>query len=173
MKYLVALAVLYFLASLGVSAMPYVRVLGVTPDLVLILAACWAVVRGQNEAMVVVPMAGVLRDLTSSDPLGTSVLGLAPIVPLAALVQLRAVESQFLPAVAVVFLGTCFHGIVSMTVLAATGQTVPVGDGVLRVVIPQAVVNALFTIIVYLPVIWLSPKPRPGPLGARRWLSST
>lgn len=173
MRYLAALAVLYFLASFAVSAMPYVRVLGVTPDLMLILAACWAVVRGQNEAMVVVPMAGVFRDLTSSDPLGTSVLGLAPIVPLTALVRVRAVESQFVPAVVVVFAATCFHGIVSMTVLAATGQAVPVGDGLMRVVVPLAVVNSLFTVIVYLPVIWLTVRARPGPLGARRWLSST
>lgn len=173
MRYLAALAMLYFLASFGVSAMPHVRVLGVTPDLVLILAACWAVVRGQKEAMIVVPMAGAFRDLTSSDPLGTSVLGLAPIVPLATLVQLRAVESRFVSAVVVVFVGSCFHGIVSMTVLAATGQEVPLWDGLMRVVAPLAIVNALFTAIVYLPVMWLSPSRRPGPISARRWLSST
>ena len=48
--------------------MPYVEVLGVTPNLVLIFAASWAVVRGQDEAVVVVPLAGFIRDLLTSDP---------------------------------------------------------------------------------------------------------
>ena len=164
MKYLLAFAAAFFLAALGASAMPYVRVLGVTPDLLLIFAASWAVVRGQSEAMVVVPVAGLLRDLTASDPLGTSMLALSPIVLLAALRELRAVESNFLPALAVVAAGTVAYGLISMAVLAATGQTVPLADALLRVVLPGALVNALFTPIVYLPVRWLRPGPRPGSL---------
>ena len=85
MKYLVAFVGAFFAAVLAASMAPYARVLGVTPDPVLIFAACWAMIRGQREAMVVVPMAGLLRDLTTSDPAGTSVLALSPIVLLAVL----------------------------------------------------------------------------------------
>ncbi len=162
MRYLIAFAAAFFLAVLGASAMPYVKVLGVTPDLVLIFAACWAMVRGQGEAMVVVPLAGLLRDLSSSDPLGTSVLALAPIVLLAAARDLRPVETEFVPALAVVGAGSLAYGVLSMSVLAAAGQEVPWLDGLLRVLLPGAVVNALFTPIVYLPVRWLSPGPKPG-----------
>jgi hypothetical protein len=35
-------------------------------------------------------------------------------------------------------------------------------DATMRVVIPSAIVNALFTPIVYLPVRWLSPPPKHG-----------
>jgi len=164
-KYLVAFTALFLLAVLGVSAMPYVKVLGVTPDLVLVFAACWTVARGQGEALVVVPLAGVLRDLTTSDPLGTSVLALSPIVLLTATRALWIMESELVPTLLVVGAGSLGYGVLSMTVLAATGQEMPWADGLLRVVLPAAVVNALFTPIVYLPVRWLSPQPRPGLVG--------
>lgn len=172
MKYLLAFAALFFLATLDVSAMPYVTVLGVTPDLVLIFAACWTMVRGQDEALIVIPMAGFMRDLTTSDPLGTSVLGLAPIAVLAAAVQMRAVDTQFVPTVAVVAAGSAVYGMISMTVLATTGQHILWADGVFRVVFPSSVVNSLFAAIVYLPVSWLGSRPRTGFLGAGRRLSS-
>ncbi len=172
MRYLFAFATAWFLAVIGASAMPYIKVLGVTPDLVLIFAACWAILREQSEAMVVVPVAGLLRDLTTSDPLGTSVLAMAPIVLLAAAVQMRSVDTQFLPTVIVVAAGSLLYGIISMLVLWLTGQEIGWGDGFFRVVLPAAVVNALFTPIVYLPVQWLSPRPKPGLLGRRGRLTS-
>jgi rod shape-determining protein MreD len=167
-KYLISLIVASFLAMLGVSAMPYVRVLGITPDFVLIFAACWAVVRGHEEALVVTPLAGLAHDLTGSDPLGTAVLAMAPVAWLAAAVRLRSVDSQFLPTVVVVGSGSLLYSVISMTVLAGTGQNVDWVQGALRVVIPFAVVNALFTPILYLPVRWFSPATQPRLLGAGR-----
>ncbi len=148
--------------------MPYVQVLGVTPNLILIFAASWAMIRGQDEALVVVPMAGFLRDVTTSDPLGTSVLAMAPIILLATTVQLRAMDTDFVPTVIVVAAGSLAYGIISMTVLAATGQKVPWTDALLRVVLPAVVVNALFTPIVYLPVHWLGARSTARILGPGR-----
>lgn len=168
MRYAVAISATFFLAILSVSAMPYVKVLGVTPDLVLIFAVCWAVVRGQEEAWIVVPAAGFIRDLTTSDPLGTSALAMIPIVLLAAAIRLRTLDSDFPPTIAVVAVSSLTYGIISMGVLGMTGQHIDVLDALLRVVLPSAVVNALFCPIVYLPVRWLSPPPGPAILGRRR-----
>jgi len=159
-KYLVAFAGALSCAMLAASAMPSVKVLGVTPDLVLIFTACWAVVRGQGEAMVVVPIAGVLRDLTTSDPVGTSVLALSPIVLLAVARELRPVESEFLPALAVVASASLAYALVSMAVLTAVGDDVPWGTALLRVAVPSMLVNALFAAIVYPPMRWMSPRPK-------------
>jgi rod shape-determining protein MreD len=163
-----AITVAFFLSLFAVSAMPYVKVLGVTPDLVLIFAVCWAVVRGQDEAWIVVPAAGFFRDLATSDPLGTSALAMVPVVLLAAAVRLRSLDSDFLPAVAVVAVSSLTYGIISMSVLGVTGQHIHVADALIRVVLPSVVVNALFSPILYLPVKWLSPPPRPTLLGSRR-----
>jgi rod shape-determining protein MreD len=159
-KYLVAFVGAFFAAVMAASVAPYVRVLGVTPDPVLIFAACWAMIRGQREAMIVVPMAGLLRDLTTSDPVGTSVLALSPVVPLAALRDLRPVESDFVPSLVVVAVASLTYAVVSMTILTAVGDEVPWGTGLLRFAFPWALVNALFTVVVYVPMRWLSRRPR-------------
>lgn len=159
------------MAVLDVSVMQYIEILGVTPDLVLIFAACWAVVRGQQEAMVVVPVAGFLEDLVTSDPLGMSTLALMPIVLLAAATRLRAVDTEFVPTVLVVAFGSLAYGIISMTVLAITGQTVIWDQAILRILLPACLVNALFTPLIYLPVHTFSGQDRSSAIGTRRLIS--
>jgi len=168
MRFVLAFAIGMFLAILEASFMPYFQVLGVTPNLVLIFAASWAMVRGQDEAMVVIPMAGLLHDLTTSDPLGTSVLALAPILVLAAGVHLRAMDTDFVPTVLVVAVASLTYGIITMVVLSATGQRIPWFDGMVSAVVPSIVVNALFTPIVYLPIHWLGVRPTTRILGPGR-----
>lgn len=160
MKYPIAFAGAFLAAVLAASVAPYVKVLGVSPDFVLIFAACWAMVRGQREAMFVVPLAGLLRDLTSSDPVGTSVLALSPIVFLALLRELRPVETDFLPALAVVAAASLAYSVISMTVLTAVGDSVPWGTALIRVALPSMLVNPLFAVLVYPPMRWLSPRPK-------------
>ena len=145
--------------------MPYWRILGVTPDVVLVFVVCWAVLRGQGEAMVAVPVAALLRDLVTSDPLGMSLLALAPIVPLASLLQFRMMETDFLPTLMVVVLGSLAFGLISMVVLAATGQEIPWLTALRVAVLPTLVVNALFTPLIYLPMRWLAALRRPARLG--------
>ena len=165
MKYLAALAGAFLAAVLTASLSPYVKVLGVAPDFVLIFAACWAMVRGQSDAMFVVPIAGLLRDLTTSEPLGPSVLALSPIVFLSLLRELRPVESDFLPALALVDTASLTYAILSMTVLTAVGDDVAWGTALLRLAVPSIIVNPLFAVIVYPPMRWLNPRPRPTSFG--------
>ena len=165
MKYLFAFAGAFSAAMLAASVVPYVSVLGVTPDVVLIFAACWAMIRGQREAMVVIPLAGLVRDLTTSDPVGTSILALSPIVLLAAVRDLRPVESEFLPTLAVVAAASLAYALVSASVLTAVGDDVPWRTALLRIALPSMLVNPLFTVLVYPPMRWLSPHPRAETFG--------
>jgi rod shape-determining protein MreD len=168
MRYAVAFVLAWFIAVANVSALAYVKVLGVTPDFVLIFAACWAVIRSEEEALVVVPVCGLLRDLLSSDPTGTAILGFAPIVLFAALARSQPIDSDFPPAVAVVAAGTLVFGIVQTGVLGLTGQSIDVWQVAFRVIVPAVVINALFTPILYLPVRWLSPRRALAMQGGRR-----
>ena len=161
MKYITAFVAAFAMALVYTAALPYWRILGVTPDLVLVFVACWAMLRGQAEAMVVVPLAGTLRDLMTSDPLGTSVLALAPIVLLATLREFKVVETEFVPTLLVVVVGSVAYGIIALAVLAATGQAVPWSEALVRAVLPAAIVNALFTPIIYLPLRWFRSAQRP------------
>jgi rod shape-determining protein MreD len=164
----VAVVVAWFIAVANVSALAYIKVLGVTPDFVLILACCWAVIRSEEEALIVVPLCGLMRDLLGSDPTGTAILGFAPIVLLAALARTQVIDSSFPPAIVVVAGGTLIFEVVQTCVLGATGQTIHLWDVIFRVIIPAAIINALFTPIVYLPVRWLSPPRALAMQGGRR-----
>jgi rod shape-determining protein MreD len=171
MRFVVLAIAAWFLSVLSVTMMPHIKLLGVTPDLVLILAASWAVVRSEEDALIGVPLIAVIRDLVTSDPVGTSLLAMAPIVLLAAAARLRPIDSDFIPALAVVALGSFFYELIHAAVLAVTGDTIDVGYTLLRVAVPAALVNALFAPIVYMPVRWLSPK-RPSVLYGHGRLTS-
>lgn len=158
MKYAFAFIVAWFLAVLNVSAMPYVEVLGVTPDFVLIFAVCWAVVRSEDEAIYVIPMAAILRDVMSSDPVGTSLIAFAPILFIAMLTRVQLLDSDFLPALGAVAASSVCFEILHALVLLLTGQSFGVGYLLLHVALPAAVVNALFAPIIYLPVRWSRPQ---------------
>jgi len=171
-KYVIAFAMAWLLAIANVSALSYIKVLDVTPEFLLIFAACWAVVRGETEALIVVPMAGLLRDLTTSDPLGTSVLAFVPIVFFAAAARQQVIDSDFPPAVAVVAGSSLAFGIIQSIVLATAGQHMEVGQVILRVIVPGTLVNALFTPIIYLPIRWTKPRRLTGLQGSRRLVST-
>ena len=59
MKWLFLLSGLLGLVLLQVSAIPAFSLLGVAPNILLVVLACWAVVRNQTEAMVLIPIAGI------------------------------------------------------------------------------------------------------------------
>ncbi len=168
MKYVFATLIAWFLAMLNVSAMPYMKILGVTPDLVLVFAACYAVLRPQDEAMIAVPIAGFMHDLTNGDPLGASVLGFAPLLVLATAVRIRAVETQFIPGLIVVAAGTLTWGAIRMSVLTVTGQEVQWFDAAFRVIVPLAAVNTLFMPLIYVPLSWFSAAQRRSIMGGGR-----
>lgn len=168
MRYVIAAVIAWFLAVANVSALAYISVLGVTPDFVLIMACCWAVVRSEEEALIVVPLCGLLRDLVGSDPTGTAILGFAPIVLLAALARRQVIDSDFPPAIGVVAGGTLAFLVVQTSVLGATGQDIDLWRVIYHVMLPAVIVNALFTPIVYLPVRWLSPPRALAMQGGRR-----
>jgi rod shape-determining protein MreD len=157
-RYALAFLIAWVFAVANVSAFSYIKVLGVTPDFVLIFACCWAVVRGEPESLYVVPFCGLMRDLLSSDPLGTAILGFAPIVIFAALSRQQIVDSEFPNTLVVVAASSIAFGFIQSFVLAIDGQHIEAWTVFTRVILPGAVVNSLFAAIIYLPVRWSSPR---------------
>jgi len=171
-KYAAAAVIAWFVAVANVSGLAYISVLGVTPDFVLIFACCWAVVRSEEEALIVVPLCGLMRDLAGSDPTGTAIIGFAPIVLLASFAHTRVIESDFPPAIGAVAGGTLIFLVFQSLVLGATGHDIAVWHLIRSVIVPSVIVNALFTPIIYLPVRWFSP-PRPLAMQGGRRLTAT
>lgn len=158
MKYFFAATFAWLFAVLDVSLMPYIQPLGVSPDLVLIFAVVWAVTRGEEGLLITIPLIGAIQDLTTSDPVGTSVLALAPVIPIAFAMRSRALDSQFLPVIGAVMAASACYGVISMAVLGLVGQDIAVFSAIYRAVIPAIIINALFAPLIYLPMSWFAPR---------------
>ena len=165
MRYLLFVPLILFVALAQVAAAPYFPLLGVTANPLLVLLMCWAMVRGPKETMVLIPLAGIFKDLITSDPVGASVLALLPVVPLAAMRERWPTESEFVPTLAVMAVASLSYDLLYMMVLTAVGDGPPWLQTAVRVILPAALFNALLTPIFYLPVRWaitLSEMVRPS-----------
>src|SRR5438552_2529147 len=85
MRFFAAACVIAVALAFQTAVLPRITLLGVRPDLILVLLVCWTVVRGTDEGRVVVAITAILYGMLSAEPAGFALLALAPIVPLALL----------------------------------------------------------------------------------------
>ena len=139
----IAVAVLASVAIIQDFALPYFRVAGVRWDLMMAVLIAWSFVRGIEEAMVVVPLGGFMVSFFALEPLGTSVIAYAPIVPLTLLKNFNALGSEYLMAAIVALFATFAHTILYLIVLDGTGYSPDWTSGLIEVTIPAAFMNML------------------------------
>ncbi len=150
-----AAAVLFLGALLQTSIVPVFSLLGTHPNVPLVVVVCWAIVRGQREALVVVPIAGIAVGLLDGQPLGTALLALIPVVLLAELREVRIVEGDFLLALVTIVVATLAYETIFLVTLRLTGETVYWWGSFSRIIVPTAIVNALLMPPLY-GVMWLA-----------------
>ena len=130
------------------------------PNVPLVVVVCWAIVRGQREALVVVPIAGIAVGLLDGQPLGMALLALIPVVLLAELREARIVEGDFLLALVTIVVATLAYETIFLVTLLLTGVTVYWWGSFSRIIVPTAIVNALLMPPLY-GVMWLAPGALP------------
>jgi rod shape-determining protein MreD len=166
LKYILIVLLFLIVALIQASVLPAFPVFGVIPNLVLVLAVCWTVARGQQEAMVVVPLAGVCLGLVGDHPLGITLLATVPIVLLADIEVLRFARSEFVLTVVLVFFSTMIYELVLLVALRLQGGSVSWFAAFLRVVVPVGLASVLFTP----PVYWLVRRRSAGPKRIRAFV---
>jgi len=135
-----------------VAAAPYFPLMGATANPLLVLLMCWAMVRGPREAMVLIPVTAVFKDLITNDPVGVSVLAMLPIVPLATVRERHPTQSEFVPTVVVVAVASVCYHVIYMVVLTSLGEEVPWLQSPTEVLVPAALLDAVLTPLFYLPL---------------------
>ena len=78
-SYYVGIALVLVTALLEASVLPLFRVQGLQPNLTLVLLMAWLIVRGAEEAYVLIPIGGFFLGLVDGAPMGTALLALAPV----------------------------------------------------------------------------------------------
>jgi rod shape-determining protein MreD len=157
MRYIIAAALVLLVAAAQTSALASFRVLGVHANLMLVLLLSWAMVRGLEEAMVVVPMGGLALGLLDGQPLGAAMLALIPVVLLTQIREARIIEGDFLLAVLLILLSTLAYEVIILIILQVNGETVQWWGTFSRVIVPAAIVNALLVPPVY-GLLWLGSR---------------
>lgn len=132
-----------------VSILPAFSIFGVQPNLVIVLLVAWLAVRGQREALLLVPAAGLVQGLLDSQPLGLAMLALAPIILMTELRELRWAESDLVPALVLAALATLVYETTILLTLAVTGEHPDWPASALDVLVPAAIANALLLLPVY------------------------
>jgi rod shape-determining protein MreD len=136
-------------ALVEMSVLPEIRIAGVKPDLVFVLAVVSVVIVGVEEGLVWAFLGGLMLDLLSVErPLGATMLSLLLTVGIAALFARVLGPSRALAgALAVFALTWIFHGIL-IGVLAVTA-----GVGVSTAAFGPVFAIAVLNIVVALPAI--------------------
>lgn len=159
MKWIALILGLLGLVLIQTSAAPAFAMLGVAPNLLLVVLCCWAVVRAPGEAMILVPLAGLLIGLLSFQGTAESVAAFAPIVVLAALRERLAVRREYLWALALVIAATPLHFMALAAAIEVEGSRIDWLAAMADVMLPSVLVNTVVALVIY----WLVRLPTPRP----------
>ncbi len=147
---LVALAFASVLVD--VAAAPGATFLGVRPQLTLVLIALWSVLRPSAEVMWLAPAAGLMLGLLGNEPLGVSVLALAPVVMLGISSNGRSTERRIFSSIGLVVAGTLAYALVHAILSGVLGRPFPLELGSVRMLLTLCLVNAALAAVLYLPL---------------------
>lgn len=144
----IAIPVMAILAIVQSSIIPGFPILGVTPQLLFLVALAWGMLRGIEEGVIWAFIAGLFVDLFSIAPMGISALAFMAAVGASILVQRILPPRRLLVAILLAALGTLIYLAFYAVILRIFGFGVsPVGFvGML----PLVALHAILIVPVYL-----------------------
>lgn len=166
MRYWLGGAFACFLALFQASSVEQFHVLGVAPNLMLVLLVAWLVVRGLDDVLPMVAVAGITLGFVGLQTPGLVLLALIlPIALFGAVRELHVIHSNALLVLALVAGTTVMYESILLAGVMATGGVLDPENGLMRAVLPATLVNLAITPLVY--VLMRFAKPH----DARRRLS--
>lgn len=147
----VALAIVVPLAAalLQGSIVPSMTVADASPNLVILMAASWAVAAGPREAVWWAFLGGLAADLLSGGPLGALALaGLLP-VTVAGLGDQQLRPRSTLGGALVVAIASAATSLIYFVILAIVGASLPEAGRLVAITIGGAAYNGVLAIVTY------------------------
>ncbi len=143
------------------TALARVSLFGARPDLVFLLVAVWALLRGPVEGAVWAFIGGLLLDTLSGGPFGGFTLALLAAALLVGQQWGRELGSTTFQLILLVLVACFLSHIMLLLAMTATGYPVDWPYALAHIVGPSAVLNALLAPIVHVPLSWLDRRTRP------------
>ncbi len=145
---LLAVPIMLLLAVLQTAVIPYFPLTGLEPQVVVLTAVAWGMLRGPEEGAVWALVGGLWLDLFNIGPFGLN--GVALVIATIA----TAVAQYYLPTSRIILpplfgaLGTALFLVVQLPLLSLAGWAVGMG------VVSQLPALALFQAVAMVPIYW-------------------
>lgn len=143
---------------LQATVLPELTILGVKPELMLLMVLAWSLLRGPEEGLVWAFMGGLALDLFSGGPFGASTLGLLAVSFLSGLTEPSVIRTSFVLPMGAALVGTLLYQSLFLLVVQLTRGTVPWTDSLFQVTLPSLAVNALLMPVIFQALAWLDRK---------------
>jgi rod shape-determining protein MreD len=146
MAYLVGIPLLMFLAIFQSSVLSHVSMLEGRPDLILLAVVSWGVTGRSEEAMVLGLAGGIMLDLVSGTPVGSTGILIVIISFLVSLFEVRFWEAHFLMPLAVTLVASVLFHFMSLGIIWLMGRTIELQVAIARVILPSTFLNILLAL---------------------------
>ena len=137
------------------TAMPHLTILGVRPNLLLLMVISWSLLRGAQEGMIWALVGGIGLDLLSGAPFGTSTVALVTLSLLAGLGELSVFRTHIALPLIATLIATLAYDLFFLLLLYARGCSIAWTDSLIEVVLPSTLFNVLLAPFVYKALYWL------------------
>lgn len=149
-----SLPILILAAIVQSTIVPEIRIGEGGPDLVLLFVLSWTLLAGLGQGFAWAMLGGILEDLLSGLPLGTTALALIIAVFLINTV-FGVIRRRNLPfALLALAAGTGIYHLALLVILAIIGKPVQIGYALVHVTLPTLIFNVILILPVF-PVIGL------------------
>lgn len=151
MRYVIGGLFACLVALVQASSIEQFRILGVAPNLMLVMLTVWLVVRGLDDVLPMIAVAGITLGFVGLQTPGFVLLALLiPLAPLGLVRALGIVHSESLLVAGFVIAATLAYETVLLAGILATGGVFDLRSAFAEVVLPAAVVNLMIALPVYL-----------------------
>lgn len=154
------LPILLLAAVLQSTWLENLRVIGGRPDLVLLLAVTWSIIRGAEEGALWGFVGGVCCDLLSGGGLGLWTLSLTIVGFVAGQPWVHALGPTVMRLALMSAFGTVLGHLLLLLAMGLLGYAVDLGRAVGTVIAPAALINFLLSPFAFTFLVWFHRRSR-------------
>ena len=160
MRYITGGTIAFVLALVQASSIEQFKIVGATPNLLLVMLATWLVVRGLDDVLPMIAVAGVTTGLIGLQTPGLVLLALLPIAGFGVLREMHVIHNDLVLAIGLVFAASVAYEVVILLSVMATGGALDPLAALRSAVLPVAIVNVAMTPFVFAVMRLARPSSR-------------
>lgn len=142
-----AIPILLFLGVLQTAVLPLFPIFGLVPQLPVLAALSWGLLRGPQEGIGWAFVGGLCLDIFSAGPLGANAMALMVAVFVTAFAQENLPKNRFVLPIVLGGAGSLLFLMVYAVIVRIAGQPVPLGAT--AVFFPLALLQGFFILPIY------------------------